>query len=123
LIHLDTNAALRAYGQRSRLSSPARRLMGRESCQLSPMVLLEFDMLFEIGRITHDATTILAGLSRSLPLTISDAPFPRVIEFARSFGWTRDPFDRLIVANAMADGARLITANATILTHFEGAVW
>jgi PIN domain nuclease of toxin-antitoxin system len=87
------------------------------------MVLLELDMLFEIGRIPDDTATIVAALSRTLPLSISEAPFPRIIELARSFAWTRDPFDRLIVANAMADGARLVTADATILANFKDAVW
>jgi PIN domain nuclease of toxin-antitoxin system len=40
-----------------------------------------------------------------------------------TFAWTRDPFDRLIVANAMADGAPLITADETILANFRDAVW
>jgi hypothetical protein len=31
--------------------------------------------------------------------------------------------DRLIVANAMADGARLVTAHLTLLAQFDGAVW
>jgi PIN domain nuclease of toxin-antitoxin system len=87
------------------------------------MALLELDMLFEIGRTPQDAATVLSALRQHLDLSVSDAPFLRIIDFARSFAWTRDPFDRLIVASAMADGARLITADATILTNFEGAVW
>jgi PIN domain nuclease of toxin-antitoxin system len=54
---------------------------------------------------------------------VSDAAFVRIVEIARGFAWTRDPFDRLIVANAIAGGARLITADATILEHFKDAVW
>jgi PIN domain nuclease of toxin-antitoxin system len=87
------------------------------------MALLELDMLFEIGRTPQDAATILAALQRRLDLSVSDTSFPRIIEFARGFAWTRDPFDRLIVANAMADGARLITADASILANFKDAVW
>ena len=46
-----------------------------------------------------------------------------MVETARSFAWTREPFDRLIVANAMADGVRLLTADEMILRHFKDAVW
>jgi PIN domain nuclease of toxin-antitoxin system len=38
--------------------------------------------------------------------------------------WTRDPFDRLIVANAKANGfAWLISADEHIRNHYPRAVW
>ena len=80
-------------------------------------------MLFELRRIAADATTILARLSEQIGLTVCDTPLPRVVDAARTFAWTRDPFDRLIVANAIADGARLLTADETILANFKDAVW
>ena len=33
------------------------------------------------------------------------------------------PFDRLIVATASLSGARLLTADATILENYTGAWW
>ncbi len=56
-------------------------------------------------------------------LEVSQTPFSTIVRAARTFAWTRDPFDQLIVANAMADGVRLITADQTILTNFKDAVW
>jgi acetylornithine deacetylase/succinyl-diaminopimelate desuccinylase-like protein len=46
-----------------------------------------------------------------------------VVPVGDTAAWTRDPFDRLIVANAMADGATLITADRVILRHFDQAIW
>lgn len=80
-------------------------------------------MLFELRRIAADATAILARLSEQIGLTVCETPLIRVVDAARTFAWTRDPFDRLIVANAMADGARLLTADQTILANFKDAVW
>jgi len=80
-------------------------------------------MLFELRRIAADATTILARLSEQIGLTVCETPFVHVVDAARTFAWTRDPFDRLIVANAMADGAPLLTADETILANFKDAVW
>ena len=80
-------------------------------------------MLFELRRVAADATAILTRLSEQIDLTVCDTPLVRVVETARTFAWTRDPFDRLIVANAMADGARLLTADQTILANFKDAVW
>lgn len=87
------------------------------------MVVIEIEMLFEIGRIPQASDAVIAGLARQFDLTVSDIPFIQVVESARTFTWTRDPFDRLIVANAMAEGARLVTADATILANFRDAVW
>ncbi|HXQ13299.1 MAG TPA: PIN domain-containing protein, partial [Caulobacteraceae bacterium] len=123
MIHLDAHVAVWAHASRSRLSSSARRLLVQDSCQVSPVVLLEVEMLFELRRIAADATTILARLSEQIGLTVCETPFVHVVDAARTFAWTRDPFDRLIVANAMADGAPLLTADETILANFKDAVW
>ncbi len=38
--------------------------------------------------------------------------------------WTRDPFDRLIVAHAKASGlAPLITSDEKIRLHYPRAIW
>lgn len=42
---------------------------------------------------------------------------------ATSLDWTREPFDRIIVAQAIAREASLVTRDQTILANFAGAVW
>jgi PIN domain nuclease of toxin-antitoxin system len=37
--------------------------------------------------------------------------------------WTRDPFDRIIVAQARLRGAPLLTKDRTIQTHHAEAFW
>jgi hypothetical protein len=49
--------------------------------------------------------------------------FSRVVECARSLSWTRDPFDRLIVGQAIAHGKPLITKDAPIPANDPRAVW
>ncbi len=90
---------------------------------MSPMALFEYELLVERGRFSRSADALLDGLSDQFGLRLSDCPFNSIIDRARRFAWTRDPFDRLIVANAMADGARLVTADQTILANFADAVW
>ena len=87
------------------------------------MVLMELETLHEAGKLKTEPDRLVRVVEREFGLSVSRAVFAEVIASARGFAWTRDPFDRLIVANAMADGARLITADATILAHFAGAVW
>jgi PIN domain nuclease of toxin-antitoxin system len=123
VIHIDTHVALYIHGHRSRLSPQAQRLIGREPCLISPMAAFEIEILFEIGRVREDSTAVVANLGRQIGLAVCDTPFTVILDHARTFAWTRDPFDRLIVASAIADGARLLTADETILANFKDAVW
>ena len=123
MIHLDAHIAVWALASRGRLSSAARRLLGQETCQVSPIVLLEIETLFELRRVVSDGAETLGRLGQQIGLTMCETPFSQVIGTARTFAWTRDPFDRLIVANAMAERAQLLTADATILANFKDAVW
>jgi PIN domain nuclease of toxin-antitoxin system len=124
LIHLDTHVVIWTAGKQiSRLSPAIRRLLERETLQISPMVAMELETLFEARKLKPEPEQVLDIMEREHALSRSEARFDAIIEAARSFAWTRDPFDRLIVANAITDGVRLITADQTILTNFKDAVW
>ena len=87
------------------------------------MVVLELETLHERGKLRNEPDRVIGILERNAGLRRSPAPLSAVVDAARTFAWTRDPFDRLIVANAMADGVRLLTADEIILRHFNDAVW
>ncbi|MFN3779859.1 MAG: type II toxin-antitoxin system VapC family toxin [Brevundimonas aurantiaca] len=126
MIHLDTQVALWLYYRLDRqISRGAKAQLARaRDLRLSPLVVVEIEILIEIGRVKlKTADLLLHDLQERLDLELSDASAAAVAEAACRFAWTRDPFDRLIVANAMADGAKLITADQVILRHFDQAVW
>jgi PIN domain nuclease of toxin-antitoxin system len=126
VIHLDTQVALWLYYRLDRqISRAAKAQLARaRDLRLSPLVVVEIEILIEIGRVKlKTADLLLHDLQERLDLELSDASAAVVAEAACRFAWTRDPFDRLIVANAMADGATLITADRVILRHFDQAVW
>jgi PIN domain nuclease of toxin-antitoxin system len=124
VIHVDTHVLVWLYaGEVSELTPLALELIEKEDIVASPMAALELDFLHEIRRIKVAGKEIIETLVAQLGLTLSTAPFPRIIERAASLVWTRDPFDRVIVANAMADGAQLLTKDSTILEHASVAVW
>ncbi|WAC60878.1 type II toxin-antitoxin system VapC family toxin [Brevundimonas sp. SL130] len=126
MTHLDTQVALWLYYRLDRqISRPAQaQLAQARDLRLSPLVLVEIEILIEIGRVKlKTADLLLRDLQDRLDLALSDASMTAVSEAACRFAWTRDLFDRLIVANAMADGATLITADQMILRHFDKAVW
>ena len=67
--------------------------------------------------------TILDDLIACVGLRVSSAPFHRVVAATAKLDWTRDPFDRLIVGQALADAARLVTRDRAIRGHYRGALW
>jgi PIN domain nuclease of toxin-antitoxin system len=124
LTHLDTHVVCWLYaGRVEELSPAARAVVEVDRLAVSPMVGLELQYLREIGRMRHAARRILAALRRDIGLAMSDQPFAAVAARAMGFRWTRDPFDRLIAAEASLAGARLLTRDEALRRHFRGSVW
>lgn len=125
VIHLDTNIVIWLHrNQLRRLSRDALRALENERPTVSGAVLVELAILYEGGgrrnELPHE---LIEALGERYGLVLSPSPFNRVAAEAGSLGWTRDPFDRLIVADAIASGAKLVTADSVILDHFADAVW
>lgn len=124
MIHLDTHVVLwLAQRAESKLGADARRMIARNERAVSPVVLLELELLHEIGRLKASPDDVLSAIRSRMTLAISRTPLIEIVERSRVLSWTRDPFDRLIVANAMADEAALATSDGHILDNFKNAVW
>ena len=123
LIHLDTHVVVWLYiGDRARLR-PVWRTLGKSEWAISPAVLLELQYLYEIGRVATPAAAVRQDLVERIGLRLADTSFPRVIEEALAQSWTRDPFDRLIVAQAIVEKRRLLTADENMQKHCRAAFW
>ena len=105
------------------MSSRVRSFIHQRPALVSPIVGLELEYLFETGRMTTSASAILQALGRDLGVQLCDLPFADVISTALRQSWTRDPFDRIIVAQAALRRAPLMTKDATIRAHYDRAVW
>lgn len=125
IAYLDTHIVVwLAAGQVKRLSSKARARIERSEPLLSPIVLLELEYLYELKRVRLPARDLFQKLAHEIGLRLCDLPFPTVVSSSLDEKWTRDPFDRLIVANAKANGfAALISADEEIRRHYPRAVW
>jgi PIN domain nuclease of toxin-antitoxin system len=124
VIYLDTHLVAWLFAGRTDLipANVAKRIDTHELF-VSPMVNLELQYLHEIGRISEASPIVLNGLAANLGLKVCNLAFSSVIGEAVSFNWTRDPFDRIIVAQASVRKAQLLTKDYTILENFEDAVW
>lgn len=124
VIRLDTHVVVWLYtGETEQLSDPASAAIEERQLIVSPMVQLELNFLHEIGRLTIGGADIIADLERRVGLRRSDVPLDALVDTAAALTWTRDPFDRLIVADALVAGAWLLTKDRAIHDHTTIARW
>jgi PIN domain nuclease of toxin-antitoxin system len=124
LIYLDTHAVVWLYaGLVEKFNPPIRDLMNAQDLVISPVVRLELQFLYEIHRVAEDAGTIVTDLANRIGLTIGDRNFNAAISRALDIPWTRDPFDRIIVASASLDDSILVSKDQNILSHYPFARW
>lgn len=124
MIYLDTHAVVWLYaGLADKFSTLAHRLINDEEVHISPAVRLELQHLFEVNRVTVGADAIVSDLAGRIGLQVCTRPFNRVVTDAMTQAWTRDPFDRLIVAHAAVHDTILLSKDENILRNYPFARW
>ncbi len=124
MIYLDTHVIVWLYaGEVARLSSEAKRLINEHEVFISTVVRLELQYLFEIERITQGGNEIVSDVAARIGLKTCDKSFDAIIGEALALSWTRDPFDRIIVANASLNDNILLTKDQSILQRYQHAKW
>jgi PIN domain nuclease of toxin-antitoxin system len=123
--YLDTHVAIWLHdGLDHNLTEEAKRQIERNDLLISPLILLEFQYLFDKKRAAADPMTIYTVLHTDFGVNLCSFPFAAVAVEALACNWTRDPFDRIIVSHAKANGhATLITADRKIRQHYPAAKW
>ncbi len=97
MILLDTNAViwlLTGHRRAKPLMESGARLY------LSPVSLLELKFLIECGRLEEVGENALDAVSSDPRWHLDDPSSERLFNAALALDWTRDPFDRLLVAHA-----------------------
>jgi PIN domain nuclease of toxin-antitoxin system len=113
VILLDTNAVIWMDQNHPR----ARKLARALRLLVSPATVLELQLLEEIGRLRLRSGT--RGVIEGDLWEVDDPPALDWFERAAEESWTRDPFDRLIVAHARLRRCRLATGDKGILEHLR----
>lgn len=124
-VYIDTHVVIwLCEGLTDKLTPAAQQAIEASQVEISPMVLVELEYLFEIKRILKQPMALLNQLQALIGLRMSDHAFPAVAQAALLETWTRDPFDRIIVAQARSDGySGLITADAKIRENYSKTIW
>jgi PIN domain nuclease of toxin-antitoxin system len=115
MILLDTNALL-WLDQRHRRARPLVR--ATVPLAVSPATLLELHFLVETGRIRLRSGTVRALLDDER-WAIDEPASLDWFSRASEESWTRDPFDRLIVAHARLRRWRLATGDRAVLDQLR----
>jgi PIN domain nuclease of toxin-antitoxin system len=125
LTYLDTHVVAWLYDALlDQLSAPAKQAIEQSTTLLaSPMVRLELQYLREIGRIREEPERMMAELRERIDLRESEPNLAGVVTAATSLHWTRDTFDRLIVAECRLADAGLVTKDRLIRAQFPQAIW
>ncbi len=121
MIFLDTHVVVWLYqGRTDLLSKRAMKIIEKEDdIYISPIVLLELQYLFEIGKIIKPAKVVFEALVEDIGLEIAEDSFAGVVEQSLSENLTRDPFDRIIAAQARKNSALLISKDRLILENYS----
>jgi PIN domain nuclease of toxin-antitoxin system len=125
IAYLDTNVVVwLAQGNLARISPTAKGVLEQADLLISPMVLVELEYLYGVNRIKLAARDVRLKIEHEIGVRVCDLSFPLVASVVMDEKWTRDPFDRIIVAQAKANGlAPLVSADEEILKHYPRAVW
>jgi PIN domain nuclease of toxin-antitoxin system len=124
LIYLDTHIVVWLYaGLLEKFSQSVKNILNENEILISPIVRLEMQYLFEIGRVKEPANVIAADLADRIGIRVCEKDFNAVVSQALLFSWTRDPFDRIIVANAALNDNILISKDPNILEHYAHTRW
>ena len=115
VILLDTSALIWLAQGHSRVASIVQR---GQRLYVSPASLLEMQLLVEAGRLRLRVPNLHA-LASDAQCAIDDPSSADWFEQAWTLSWTRDPFDRLIVAHARLRRWRLATADVHVLEHLS----
>jgi PIN domain nuclease of toxin-antitoxin system len=116
MILLDTNALLWLEAGHKR-ARPLRK--AGYSLYVSPASVLEVQFLAELGRIRWRGGHSSADILEDERFRVDEPPAVRWFGEAATLSWTRDPFDRLIVAHAITRQWKIATGDTTILEHVD----
>jgi PIN domain nuclease of toxin-antitoxin system len=114
---LDTNIALWAAAASKKLSREATRAIERaESIHVSSITIWEIGIKVAIGKLEIDVDNFMRSLNDR-----GFAQLPVTWEHARIFSGLplhhRDPFDRMLVAQAMSEPLILLTHDETLSAY------
>lgn len=113
---LDTHLLLWSLAQPDRLPARARRLIAGEDVFVSAASIWEISIKTALGKLSADPAEVVAALApaKFSELAVTTAHAARVAQLPPLH---RDPFDRLLVAQALTEPMRLLTNDRALAAY------
>ena len=88
------------------------------------MALIELEYMYEVNRIRLPSRDVRLKLEYEFGVRVCGLDFSLIADFVLNEKWTRDPFDRIIVAQAKANGfSSLVSADKEIKQRYPRTIW
>lgn len=87
------------------------------------MVKLELQYLYDKKRVNAPPDEVINSLKQVLHLNICQKNWLDIVNIALTCDFTRDAFDRLIVAHAMLDNSILINKDENLTEYYKHCIW
>jgi PIN domain nuclease of toxin-antitoxin system len=115
-ILLDTQLLLWSLADANRLPASARRIIEEAEVYVSAASIWEIAIKASLGKLAVDPRKALAALEPTgfLSLPISGQHCARIVDLPPVH---RDPFDRLLIAQALTEPMRFVTADASLRAY------
>ena len=116
---LDTHVFLWAVAGSARLKPAHRRLSeSADEVQVSAASIWEVAIKVRLGKVEADPQALVEAIGASgfLPLAVKPAHAAAVTSLPDHH---KDPFDRLLVAQALTEPLRLLTADAALAAYSD----
>lgn len=126
-ILLDTNVLIWILGNDSRLSKRVRAAVASSQADIRVSVVSAWEIVlkFHVGKLSFDLP-----IERVLSEILSGARWPvlavlpaHITELLQLPPIHRDPFDRLLIAQARAEGMALATSDSLIHEYKVATIW
>jgi PIN domain nuclease of toxin-antitoxin system len=116
---LDTHVFLWAVAGSPRLKAPTRRLIeAADAVHVSAASIWEVAIKRRLGKIDADPDALVEAIDDSGFLELPVRP-AHAAAVARLPDHHADPFDRLLVAQALTEPLRLLTADAALVRYSD----
>ena len=123
-LFLDTHVLVWLYERKQTpFSKNALNLIDQSELYFPSFGFLEINFLRESGKINFDASQLVDDLLRNINLSFVHTDSLEQSKIACTYTWTRDPFDRMIVAESQLNKAKLLTKDRLILKNYSEAIW
>jgi PIN domain nuclease of toxin-antitoxin system len=124
IAHLDTHVVIWLCNKNLKpFSKKALDTIETYQLLISPIVILELQYLFEKKITPTIPQHFIKQMKNDMGLKIGEDSFETVTKKSLEIKWTRDPFDRIITAQASLEDEILLTKDKLILKHYKNAIW